>query len=229
MKKINLNNSLLIIDEVQNIISDNGYYYKTIFNAIQKAKENKIVLLSGTPIFDKPNEIALTLNLLKLPKLIPTGTEFNNKFLEKLNCEDSKICNYNIKNKNEFINLIRGSVSYYRGAPPVAFPKKKFNLVYCKMSDYQYKSYLTVSSNEGFSSGQILDLPNNFFLGSRIISNIAFPSKKINEEGFNKFKGDYLKLSNLKQYSIKFYSIYKKVKIVIVQFLFILILKIMEV
>ena len=28
-KKLNLNNSLLIIDEVQNIISEKGYYYTT--------------------------------------------------------------------------------------------------------------------------------------------------------------------------------------------------------
>ena len=40
------------------------------YNSIYKAKDNKVVVLSGTPIFDKPNEIALTLNLLKLPKLI---------------------------------------------------------------------------------------------------------------------------------------------------------------
>ena len=68
-KKLNLNNSLLIIDEVQNIISEKGYYYTTFYNSIYKAKDNKVVVLSGTPIFDKPNEIALTLNLLKLPKL----------------------------------------------------------------------------------------------------------------------------------------------------------------
>ena len=214
-KKINLNNTLLIVDEVQNIISENGTFYKTYYEAINKAKDNKIILLSGTPIFDKPNEIALTLNLLKLPKKLPTGTEFNNKFLKKLDCSDKYNCNYEIKNKKEFQDMITGFVSFFRGAPPVAFPKKKFNLVYCNMSDYQYKSYLTVTDDEdddGFRTGQILDLPNNFLLGSRIISNIAFPKKKINEEGFYSLKGDYLKLSNLKNYSIKFYFILKKIK-----------------
>ena len=211
-KKINLNNSLLIVDEVQNIVSERGYYYKIFLNAINKAKNNKIVLLSGTPIFDKPNEIALTLNLLKLPELLPIGSKFNDLFIKKISCKDKHICEYDIKNINLFKNKIKGYISYYRGAPPIAFPKKKFKLVYCNMSDYQYKSYMTVTEDEGFKTGQIINLPNSFFLGSRIISNIAFPQKKINEEGFNQLKGDYLKMSNLKKFSIKFYYILKKVK-----------------
>ena len=177
-KKLNLNNSLLIIDEVQNIISEKGYYYTTFYNSIYKAKDNKVVVLSGTPIFDKPNEIALTLNLLKLPKLIPVGSKFNELFLKKLECSSSKICDYELKNTEQLKNLIKGHVSYYRGAPPSAFPKK-MKLVYCNMSDYQYKSYVTVTDDEGFKSGQLLDMPNNFFLGSRIVSNIAFPQKKL--------------------------------------------------
>ena len=211
-RKINLNNSLLIIDEVQNIVSERGYYYKTFLNAINKARDNKVVLLSGTPIFDKPNEIALTLNLLKLPELLPVGSKFNELFIKKITCKDKNICEYDIKNINLFKKKIKGYVSYYRGAPPIAFPKKNFKLVYCNMSDYQYKSYMTVTEDEGFKTGQILNLPNNFFLGSRIISNIAFPQKKINEEGFNQLKGDYLRMSNLKKFSIKFYYILKKIK-----------------
>ena len=81
------------------------------------------------------------------------------------------------------------------------------------MSDYQYKSYKTVASDEGpFRTGDILKLPNNFFIGSRIISNIAFPKKEINKDGYDKFDKDKLLMSNLKMYSIKFYKILKKVK-----------------
>ena len=59
-KRIKLDNTLLIIDEVQNIVSEHGTFYKTIYNSIKKAPDNnRIILLSGTPIFDKPSEIAL--------------------------------------------------------------------------------------------------------------------------------------------------------------------------
>ena len=61
------------------------------------------------------------------------------------------------------------------------------------MSDYQYKSYKTVASDEGpFRTGDILKLPNNFFIGSRLISNIAFPKKGINQDGYNLLAEDKL-------------------------------------
>ena len=66
-----------------------------------------------------------------------------------------------------FKNTVKGYISYYKGAPPVAFPKKNIIIVKCRMSEYQYKSYKTVASNEGpFKTGDILKLPNNFFIAS---------------------------------------------------------------
>ena len=64
--KIKFKNNLVIIDEIQNMISESGTFYKNIKNTIMKSDENtRILLLSATPIFDKPQEIALLLNLLK--------------------------------------------------------------------------------------------------------------------------------------------------------------------
>jgi hypothetical protein len=85
------------------------------------------------------------------------------------------------------------------------------------MEPFQYKSYVTVKNKEINKSGQnfggdILNLPKSFFLGLRFISNIAFPNRKINEEGYNSFDGSYLELGNLKKYSIKFYKIFKRIK-----------------
>lgn len=212
-KKINLKNTLLIVDEVQNIVSERGSFYKTISNAIDKAPDDlRIILLSGTPIFDKPVEIALTMNLLKLPEKIPTGNEFNETFLESNKNSKGEIT-YTPKNIDLFKEYIKGYVSYYRGAPPVAFPKTEIKIVKCKMSDYQFKSYQTVATNEGpFRTGDILKLPNNFFIGSRIISNIAFPKKGINEKGFQKFDGRRLQIARIKRFSAKFYKMIKKIK-----------------
>jgi hypothetical protein len=66
-KKIKkLNSTLLIIDEVQNMISLNGSFYKNLKQVIENSSDTlKLMLLSATPMFDKPVEIALTINLLK--------------------------------------------------------------------------------------------------------------------------------------------------------------------
>ena len=66
------------------------------------------------------------MNLLKLPEYFPTGKKFNEMFLNiKKNKKTGEIT-YTPKNIRLFKKMIKGFVSYYRGAPPVAFPKKNF-------------------------------------------------------------------------------------------------------
>ncbi len=212
-KRISLKNTIMIIDEVQNIVSERGSFYRILLNSILNAPDDlRVVLLSATPIFDKPIEIALTLNLMRLPEPLPVGTKFNDTFLE---CERTPkgIVKYEAINMDMFKQMIKGYVSYYRGAPPQAFPKKDIKYVRCRMSEFQYKSYKTVFSKEGpFRTGDILKLPDNFFIGSRLISNIAFPNRGINEDGYESLKGKHLQMRNLKTYSTKMYKIVKSVK-----------------
>ncbi len=212
--KLSLKKTILIIDEVQNLVSEHGSYYKSFYSFIKKAPESaRIVLLSATPIFDKPVEIALTLNLLPLPKLLPIGNEFYNTFIDS---------NGDVKNMDMFKKYVKGFVSYYRGAPPATYPKKELNYVKCRMSDFQYKSYLTALENlsdsekktrlQPFKEGDIDSLPATFFLGLRMVSNITYPNKKIGEDGFKSFTGNHLNLDHLKNYSVKFYKIMKKIQ-----------------
>ncbi len=223
---LNLKNTLLIIDEIQNMVSEKGVFYNTLYNAIQDApKELRVVLLSATPMFDKPVEIALTLNLLRLPKELPTGSDFEKIFLEQI--ETLKGYEYRAKNLSLFKNAIRGYVSYFRGAPPYVFPTTSIKYVKSVMSDFQYKSYVTVLKKEedvknldneriksirAFKKGQLLKLPNDFFIGTRLISNVAFPDTNIGKKGFKSFKGKYLKGDHLMNCSIKFYKILNKIK-----------------
>lgn len=67
---ISLHNTILIIDEIQNMVSESGTYYKELYDLIygRGHSDLRIVLLSATPMFDKPMEIALTMNLLRLPE-----------------------------------------------------------------------------------------------------------------------------------------------------------------
>jgi hypothetical protein len=202
--KIKLKNTLLIIDEVQNMISMSGIFYTTLKNIIDKTDDSlKILLLSATPMFDKPVEIALTLNLLRPKELFPIGVDFNSEFLTTIKTDNGII--YRATNLKKFRKLTEGLISYYRGAPPIAYPSMEFKTVKCNMSLFQYKSYLTSLSNindnikGSFKNVDILKLPADFFLGPRMMSNIAFPNKSIGEVGYNSLKNEHLQLQNIEK------------------------------
>ena len=213
--KINkLNDTLLIIDEVQNMISMTGTFYKMLKKVINNSNNTlKILLLSATPMFDKPIEVALTLNLLKKKELFDIDT-FNQTYLKMKKSKTS--ISYKAHHLKKFRKKIHNLISYYRGAPPIAFPRTEFKVVKCRMGSFQYKSYLTSLSTEGYLRGafknvDILNLSQNFFLGPRMISNVSFPNKSIGEKGYYSFKDDVLQLQNISEYSIKFLKMYKKI------------------
>jgi len=217
-KKIKLKNSVLIIDEIQNMISMTGTFYRTLKSIIDKTDQDsiKVFLLSATPMFDRPVEIALTLNLLRPKTLLPVGIDFNNEFISA-NKDESGI-NYRAIHLKKFKELTTNLISYYRGAPPQTFPQMEFKVVRCNMHEFQYKSYLTSLSKlddniKGFFKDvDLLKLPADFFLGPRMVSNVAFPNKSIGDVGFSSFKDNKLQLQTVEKYSIKFYKIFKKIK-----------------
>lgn len=62
---------VVVIDEVHNMISgvsNSAPIMSTLYDLVLNAKNVKLVLLSGTPIINKPFEIGLTLNLVKGPE-----------------------------------------------------------------------------------------------------------------------------------------------------------------
>jgi superfamily II DNA or RNA helicase len=210
-KKIKLNNTLLIIDEVQNIVSEHGSYYKTIYKAIINAPSDlRIVIMTATPIFDKPMELGLTLNLLRPKRLFPIGNNFNEEYID-YKVIDNKAY-YDIKNIKDLQIRLNGLVSYYPGAASYVFPTRIQKIIKCPMSKYQYECYKVIQEREGeINKLDLLKLPNNFFIGSRIISNIAFPNKSVNQLGLNALTPRLMNLDNLKTYSTKFYYIMKKI------------------
>jgi hypothetical protein len=63
-------NSVVIIDEAHNLIGsvvNDRAIKRKLYDMIYNARDCKIVALSGTPIINRPNEIAFLLNLLKGP------------------------------------------------------------------------------------------------------------------------------------------------------------------
>lgn len=205
---LNLKNALLIIDEIQNMISEQGTYYWALHTAIKKApKDLRIILLSATPMFDKPSELALTLNLLRLPKPMPTGKEFYRHFVRTTKKSDGTT-HYNIKNIDQFKSLIKGYISYFKGAPSFVFPKTTIKYVRCEMSDFQFNVYKKVSAYEETYEEE---LTNDFYIGSRMVSNIVFPNKTLDTEGLNMLTHNMIR-KNLRKYSCKFAEIIERIE-----------------
>jgi len=210
--KMKLTNSILIIDEIQNMVSETGTYYKELYDLIHngKHKDLRIVLLSATPMFDRPVEIALTMNLLNPYLGIPTGKEFERLFIKEKESNDKMY--YTVQNMDVFKKMIKGYVSYYMGAPEFTFPKMTIKYVECEMSDFQYGVYKRILRNEdsGYldsipSKDEVInasDLPNNFYIGARFVSNVVYPNMKVNEYGLESFTYKKI-LENLPKYSCK--------------------------
>ncbi len=221
---LKIQNCILIIDEVQNMISEDGTYYNSLREAIDKSDDkSRFIFMSATPMFDKPVELALTLNLLNFEDQLPTGREFFKQFVDIVKKGNGKL-KYEAKNLDAIREFSKGIISHYRGAPPYTFPKKIIRVVKCVMGSLQYRAYKTVLDNENkietkryknkekvFEENAIKDLPNNFFLGSRIISNVVYPNMKISDSGLKSFKGRAA-TTELEKYSVKFYKMLKKIK-----------------
>lgn len=147
---------ILVIDEIQRLVSEGGVLYNKLFTAVYQYLNPKcrIVLLSATPIYDNPYELALTMNLLRPRMPFPlTKEQFYSFFLGRYVDNETDDC-IRVK-KNNFItddscvinkNLLRilsaGYVSYFRGGNPNAYPYKRIIILEHKMASRQKEQYI---------------------------------------------------------------------------------------
>ena len=218
--KMKLNNAILFIDEIQNMVSETGTYYKELYDLIYTSSSNlRIVLLSATPMFDKPVEIALTINLLRPLTLIPTGRAFEKMFIHEKTIHNKTF--FSVKNMDKFKQMIKGYVSYYMGAPAFTFPDMTIKYVECEMSDFQYNIYKKILGKEDNGTLKLMpskediinavDLPNNFYIGARFVANVVYPNKKISEDGLESLTDKKIQ-DNLAKYSCKLDKIMTSVR-----------------
>ncbi len=148
-------NSLYIIEEAHNFINSvysnvkQGIFknavslYDAILQDKKEKPETRVVLLSGTPMINKPFELSLLFNLLR-PDTFPTNEEEFNKLF--VNSEEHMGLNKSMKNL--FQRRILGLVSYYYGSTPDYFAESKYYSVNAEMSTYQYEKYLKAQKLE---------------------------------------------------------------------------------
>ncbi len=110
---------VIIIDEIQNIKTDKKKEYtrmvQPILEAIVKyAKNVKLVLMSATPMYDRPDEIIFYINLLLANDGRPK--------LDKNKIFNPKNGNLLPGAEDTLRDLFRGYVSFVRGEKPFVFP-----------------------------------------------------------------------------------------------------------
>ena len=140
--------NLYIIDEAHifignvrnNIIEKNGKKALTIYDYIQKEKENnnntRVILISGTPVVNYPYELVLIFNLLR-PGLFPTNEiDFMDLYIKS-----GKTSFMNPETKNMFQRRIMGLVSYYKAPSGNTFAEETIIIKKIEMSEYHKKIY----------------------------------------------------------------------------------------
>lgn len=193
-------NHIIVIDEVHNLREGkegDEKMYEQFHKFLHLIKNCKILLLSGTPMKDSPEEIASVINLiLPLDNQLPTGTDFINQFLIK------KGNVYRIKNEkiNEFKSKFKGRVSFVKAIRSNV--RKEFigdkigglkHLVVqeVKMSEFQTKNY--IKAVELDAKGKIVEdesKKTGVHYNARQASLFVFPDGSFGGEerkGFNKY------------------------------------------
>lgn len=181
-------NKIIVIDEVHNLrLKDEENHYSIIHKFLHTVKNCKVILLSGTPMVDQPEEIASIMNLvLPSDKQLPVEDEFIKEYLIK----SEK--NISIIKKDKVVELkshLHGYVSYlkamssdvrktYMGNVDVG----NFNLYPLTMSKFQ-----TIVYHPAYIRDKESPEKRGVYNDSIQSSLFVFPNKKYGTEGFNDY------------------------------------------
>lgn len=180
--KLNLNNRLVIIDEVQNVISEKGLMYQCLLKefVLTKPKNMKLLLLSGTPINDSVHEISLILNLLDDgDNQLPTGNDFIDTFFDI----SQNSTNIKLKNIKILKSALKNKISYFVGASKNAYPNRIDKYVHCIMSPQQKYVYKkTLGSVADNNPDSVFTYSRTFLISPRQASNVVYSNDTIGLE-----------------------------------------------
>lgn len=187
---------IFIVDEVHNIRDNESTLntYEELHRFFHILKHRKILLMSGTPMKDNPDEIASIMNLILPPeKQMPTDNLFALKYFE----------NGKLINKNDLKSFFKGRISFLKSG--ITDVKKKFHgkieppLKYFKIIALQ----MSETQNRGYENAWKLDHEN-----VNIYSNTRQASQFVDEhfQFGKKVKSLY---NDIKMYSCKYDALIK--------------------
>jgi SNF2 family DNA or RNA helicase len=129
----------LVVDEAHRI-RNMGKTYAALSKAIAK----KRMLLTGSPIYNKPEDIAPLINLVAGKNILPTGTDFEKEFVKKpptgLWALMPWVSNSpSITHKNELDKILNKWVDYHKDERGVDYPDVDYKNIEVPMNDRQTK------------------------------------------------------------------------------------------
>jgi superfamily II DNA or RNA helicase len=230
----NLSDYLIIVDEVHNILNNEGY--RSLRYMLDKSKNYKLLLLSATPIFDNVKEIFELSNLLndKYSQL-PIRESLNKSQLintvdrDETNILSSGIVNLSQNGVNELKEKLRGKISYLT-IDPSTFPRVEekgtiiskprgqttLKVIKCKMSQFQYEGYkkaINIDTNNIDNPSNSNAKKSSLFKNASDASTIIYPNGGFGKEGFQSIRDkNFLKKNNIRQFSQKLYNILENVE-----------------
>jgi hypothetical protein len=143
--------SLLIIDEIQKKTAETGSYHAQLFHALYyNAREMrtglpamKVVLLTATPVYDNPHQMAMMVNAIRPRIPFPKDKfSFRKMFIQTGSDEQE-----HLKNKLLLSYMMSGYISYCAGGNPNGYPYRRNHTQMHVMETFQlgqYSDFLTI-------------------------------------------------------------------------------------
>jgi superfamily II DNA or RNA helicase len=231
----NLDNTVIIVDEVHNILGNNTY--KALLQLLQQSKNYKLILLTATPLYDSVESIIYINNLLNAndEKLQLSKDILQDKIIDKTGIFKMGIQSISDIGLNEIKKNLLGKVSYLRSNTEtnpeirdmgigISDLQGSVKIIQCQMSGYQYNVYKKTIINElGLNDNAIIameeaDTISSLYKASSDASTMVYPDDTYGKKGFYQYieneKGDtipnykdILGINNIEVYSSKLYNI----------------------
>lgn len=153
---LKLKNSLIIIDEIHNLVnllcSKSSQYAHEIYKHLMSAENCRFIGLSGSPIINGPFRVAVLCNILKGYIRDPVTKKKHTLFPEKeeeFNELFIDTATNNIKNADLFKQRISGIISNYEYMQGDVYPEVVVHEpIFLEMSEYQFLQYSEVRAKE---------------------------------------------------------------------------------
>jgi superfamily II DNA or RNA helicase len=146
-----LNPDMLIVDEAHRARTSGTNLNKALTDLAKKS--NKVLLLTGTPVYNKPNDISALVNMAAGKDVLPVSdADFAEKYIDKKKVYPSLWKRFlgvtpgevkSLKNKDKLKSILEQYVDYYPGSKE-HFPDISTETVKVEMSPEQVDIYNTV-------------------------------------------------------------------------------------